>query len=183
MGEQVAGKAGLSWLDGVCVDLEGGGYACRAVDIPALAVDAPHIRNRLYWVAMGDASAPRLPPSECEAVVGERRREEGRAVAESGGSPCVLANAEGERGQSGFREGGSIVDGAKPAHNSSRNGTFWSDAEWLECADGKWRRAPPGIPLVAHGLPARVPRLRAIGNALCAPLAAEVIAAFMDVAP
>ena len=51
MGEQVAGKAGYGWFDGVRADLEGTGYAGRAVDIPALAVNAPHIRQRLYWVA------------------------------------------------------------------------------------------------------------------------------------
>jgi DNA (cytosine-5)-methyltransferase 1 len=52
MGEQVAGKAGYGWLDGVAADLEGEDYACRAVDIPACAVNAPHIRQRLYWVAV-----------------------------------------------------------------------------------------------------------------------------------
>ena len=51
MGEQVAGKAGYGWFDGVRSDLEGEGYASRAVDIPACSVNAPHIRQRLYWVA------------------------------------------------------------------------------------------------------------------------------------
>ncbi|MBP6750965.1 MAG: DNA cytosine methyltransferase [Xanthomonadaceae bacterium] len=55
IGEQVAGKAGLDWFDGVAADLGGEDYACRAVDIPAASVDAPHIRQRLYWVAMADA--------------------------------------------------------------------------------------------------------------------------------
>lgn len=51
MGEQVAGAAGYGWLDGVRADLAGEGYASRGVDIPACAVDAPHIRQRLYWIA------------------------------------------------------------------------------------------------------------------------------------
>ena len=55
MGEQVAGAAGYGWLDGVRADLEREGYASRGVDIPACAVDAPHIRQRLYWVAMADS--------------------------------------------------------------------------------------------------------------------------------
>jgi DNA (cytosine-5)-methyltransferase 1 len=61
MGEQVAGSAGYRWLDGVCSDLEGEGYSCGAADIPACAVDAPHIRSRLYWVAqtLADADAQR----------------------------------------------------------------------------------------------------------------------------
>jgi DNA (cytosine-5)-methyltransferase 1 len=51
MGEQVAGAAGYGWLDGVQTDLEKEGYATRAVDIPACSVNAPHIRQRLYWVS------------------------------------------------------------------------------------------------------------------------------------
>jgi DNA (cytosine-5)-methyltransferase 1 len=42
MGEQVAAAVGKDWLDGVCADLEGIGYACGAVVVPACAVNAPH---------------------------------------------------------------------------------------------------------------------------------------------
>jgi len=51
MGEQVAGAAGYGWLDGVRSCLEEEDYACGAVDIPACAVNAPHRRSRVYWVA------------------------------------------------------------------------------------------------------------------------------------
>ena len=51
MGEQVASKDGLAWLDLVSDDLQGAGYASRAVDTCAASVGAPHIRQRLYWVA------------------------------------------------------------------------------------------------------------------------------------
>lgn len=51
MGEQVAGAAGYDWFDGVRADLARENYQGRAVDIPACAVDAPHQRNRLYWIA------------------------------------------------------------------------------------------------------------------------------------
>lgn len=55
VGEQVAGALGYGWLDGVAADLAAEGYASGAVDIPACAVDAPNIRQRLYWVAMAAA--------------------------------------------------------------------------------------------------------------------------------
>lgn len=51
MGEQVSGKAGYGWLDGVCDDLEAEGYTCGAADIAACAIDAPHQRSRLWWYA------------------------------------------------------------------------------------------------------------------------------------
>lgn len=50
-GEQVASKDGVAWLDTVQSDLEGIGYAVGATDIPAASVGAPHIRQRLYFVA------------------------------------------------------------------------------------------------------------------------------------
>ena len=50
MGEQVSGKAGRDWFHGVRSDLESSRYAGRAVDVPACAVDAPHIRQRLWWL-------------------------------------------------------------------------------------------------------------------------------------
>jgi DNA (cytosine-5)-methyltransferase 1 len=50
-GEQVASKDGLAWLDLVQADLEGSGYASAAADLCAAGIGAPHIRQRLYWVA------------------------------------------------------------------------------------------------------------------------------------
>ena len=50
-GEQVAGHAGYAWWDAVATDLESEGYAVAAADIGAHSIGAPHIRQRLYWVA------------------------------------------------------------------------------------------------------------------------------------
>jgi DNA (cytosine-5)-methyltransferase 1 len=59
-GEQVASKNGLGWLDGVFADLEGAGYACGAADLCAAGIGAPHIRQRLFWVAYAaDSRHPR----------------------------------------------------------------------------------------------------------------------------
>lgn len=51
LGEQVASAVGKGWLDLVCADLEGEGYATGASVLPACGVGAPHIRNRLWFVA------------------------------------------------------------------------------------------------------------------------------------
>ena len=48
-GEQVASN--LAWLDLVQGDLEGEGYAVGSAIVGAHSVGAPHIRQRLYWVA------------------------------------------------------------------------------------------------------------------------------------
>jgi len=51
IGEQVAAAVGMGWWDLVATDLEGIGYACAAVDLPAASVGAPHKRSRLFFVA------------------------------------------------------------------------------------------------------------------------------------
>lgn len=56
-GEQVASKDGREWFAAVRTDLEDLGYAVGGADLCAAGVGAPHIRQRLFWVA--DASGIR----------------------------------------------------------------------------------------------------------------------------
>ena len=50
-GEQVASSSIDPWVDLVHADLEAVGYAFGCVPFPSASVGAPHIRDRLYWVA------------------------------------------------------------------------------------------------------------------------------------
>jgi DNA (cytosine-5)-methyltransferase 1 len=50
-GEQVEAAIRLGWLDLVQDDLEGSDYTFGAVGLPAAGFGAPHIRQRLYFVA------------------------------------------------------------------------------------------------------------------------------------
>lgn len=197
MGEQVAGKAGYGWFDGVRADLEREGYASRGADLPALAVNAPHIRQRLYWVAcdMADADQSGRGRRPCDGN-GERDGQAGGRVEDhgvaAGGSEDRLnvADAASLRRQQ-RQHAGELAGAARAqfkhepvvnAHSVAGSGSaasFWRDHVWLTGSDGKARRAQPGLPLLAYGVSNRVGRLRAYGNAICAPLAAEVIKAFM----
>lgn len=51
LGEQVASTDADPWIDLVQDDMEALGYAFGAVPFPSAGVGAPHIRDRLYWVA------------------------------------------------------------------------------------------------------------------------------------
>jgi DNA (cytosine-5)-methyltransferase 1 len=101
-GEQVGSKLGLEWLAGVRADLESSGYACGAADLPAAGVGAPHIRQRLWWVAdnIGERS------HAAKSVAGASERLHGSAVAANEGSG--VADAKNER-----RDGRSAQTGRK----------------------------------------------------------------------
>jgi len=195
MGEQVAGEAGYAWLDGVLSDLEAEAYSGRAVDIPACSVNAPHIRNRLYWVAdaadqryewsgqargrrvgsenggsgsgsLGNTSREGSPIPEREALLGTRRGSEGRATAEPGRAPGGMEHSS----LLGWREGRPEYElwrGRDSVTGASGSTGFWDIfAHVGPDPTGKYRRVKPGVRLLAHGVPSRVGKLRGFGNAI-----------------
>lgn len=189
VGEQVAGAAGYGWFDGVRAGLAGEGYTGRAVDIPACAIDAPHQRQRLYWLALAD--------TDCSGRDGRQeasqRREVERVAAQRADElTCTaLGNADDERsqGQSISRGFAGTAPWWADAERADRGNwrhvkSWWTGADWITCHDGKARRvADASAPLLVDGFPNRVLAWRGLGNAIVPPLAAEVIGALMDVLP
>jgi DNA (cytosine-5)-methyltransferase 1 len=67
-GEQVDDAIGFGWLDFVQTDLEREDYAVGKAVLGACSVGAPHIRQRLYFVAHSEYTERRAEPQEyCEA--------------------------------------------------------------------------------------------------------------------
>ncbi len=56
---------------------------------------------------------------------------------------------------------------------------FWRNADWLHGRDGWWRPVKPGSFPLANGVPARVGRVRAYGNAINIEAAAAFIKSYM----
>lgn len=183
-GEQVDAAIAHGWLDLVQDDLEGEGYAFGAVGVPAAGVGAPHIRQRLWFVADSDEQQ-----RDGSGNLGARGR---RELADIGGTPSWLANnnerLEGresvrQRGvELAAREDGVVVElGDSSVHGYPTNqigrttgsgevgsgvfqpqgsGSHWTPCDWLPCRDGKWRPVE-SIPLqMADGLSESMGRLR-----------------------
>jgi len=93
-GEQVAKKNGNAWLDLVSTDMEGCGYACGAVVTAACGFGAPHIRQRLYWVA--DSDSMRRESIPCTELCSEIKYD-----AESFSDFGRLVDTFGQRGRGG----------------------------------------------------------------------------------
>lgn len=67
-GEQVASADGRNWLAVVRAEMEALGYAVGAADLCAAGVGSPHIRQRLYFVGLGDSYYSGLERTEWEGI-------------------------------------------------------------------------------------------------------------------
>jgi DNA (cytosine-5)-methyltransferase 1 len=162
-------------------DLAACGYDAEWDCIPAAAVGAPHLRDRVWLVAHAGRGrlAERARPPAGES--GQRPSERGEP--RRAGSP--LADAEELALGPGLRAGAargigrgrpSDGGGADALADADRAGLeVWSGAEGLRqfaavVGGGQWA-VEPDVGRVADGVPARVDRLRALGNAVVPQLA------------
>lgn len=168
--ENVRGHLRLGF-DAVASQLEDDGFTLWPFIIPACAVGAPHRRDRLWILAHHPGN-------------GRREGRQGRLGSGGQGksepSLQALANPRGERGggagsgQAGRHESS---DGREVLANTKGDGCGFSNPEWRST---RWS-TEPDVGRVAHGIPNRVDRLRALGNAVVPPipeLIGQVIVAY-----
>jgi DNA (cytosine-5)-methyltransferase 1 len=101
LGEQVASKDTDPWIDLVQDDLEAVGYAVGAVPFPSAGVGAPHIRDRLYWVANANGGAGGKGVRTFQGGLIEAMRNHGpdlAAVAFLTGWPTPMAGTPAQNG-------------------------------------------------------------------------------------
>ena len=186
-GENVAGLIKLG-LDEVLSDLEGEGYATRTFNIPACAVGAPHIRQRLWIIAHADSQGEPDKPFDDGAGSGQLgfgfvadtkrgRRGQNREqrgldkVSRSGAhaklpieksSPDVANtdNADRRRGT----ERRQVWDGELELHGEERPANRPKD----------YWQSEPAVGRLADGIPNRVSQLRALGNTIIPQIAEEI---------
>lgn len=143
--ENVAALLGRG-LGDVLGDLAALGYDAEWHCIPASAVGAPHRRDRLWVVAYPNTAERRAdsaPRGRVAWEIGLPQGEEGSG--RSGGRREDVADANGER--------------ELQPQGSEQN-------QWGRASNSRWWSAEPDVGRVAHGVPARVDRLRGLGNAV-----------------
>ena len=153
-GEQVASKDGLGWLDLVQADLEGSGYASGAVDTCAAGFGAPHIRQRLYWVAERVSNTDEIEwgwRADCERLQPDGptfRRIEGDRFVE----PDLSANGLVNSLRSGLEGYGSGPEAKVGRNREVRPVAEASELSRLAHADGIGAQCKSGDTPEASGL-------------------------------
>lgn len=183
IGENVAGHITMG-LDDVLADLDGLGYATQAFVIPAAAVNAPHRRDRLWLVAYCDHAG-----QSASAWCGENDRDEQRNNARRGGEAVADTRrklwaggvSEPRTSQAAVRNEATVYTEqcsedvayafgfGRCSRDDKRQDAIYADTcgETLGTgADGGWWSVEPELGRVAHGVPARLDRLKALGNAV-----------------
>ena len=125
LGEQVASKDGLGWLDLVQSDLEATGYASGAVDLCAAGVGAPHIRQRLWWVGerLANAKHQRWQGDVLHSLWNGRDRS-GPDGGASGSGPAIdMADAVSPRLQGREWRGPTGTQGSPSGYGSESGGS------------------------------------------------------------
>jgi DNA (cytosine-5)-methyltransferase 1 len=145
--ENVAALLGRG-LSRVLGDLAALGFDAEWHCIPASAVGAPHRRDRLWIVAHAVSHQLRDEP---------RRRDGARRSCQA------VTGHDGEEG---------IVADANARWELQSQGCIGN--EWRRTSNSSWWSTEPNVGRVAHGVPARVDRLRSLGNAVV-PQITEII--------
>ena len=201
-GEQVPGAIKHGWSDDLCTEMEREKYRVGQIVLTAAGEGAPHIRQRLFWVA--DSSKQRQsgqrelgqPLHTTENQDREINRIIGTGDISNGMGDTELHGYNGSEIRRSIGES-KIESGMLKSEGSN---TEWSDPDWLYCRDKKYRPIKPSIEPLANGLSrgvgyssdpsepidadntqeARVMRLKGYGNAIVPQVAASFIKAFME---
>ena len=180
LGENVSGHITLG-LDQVLSDLEAIGYASRAFVIPAVAVDAHHRRDRVWIVAHANRDGQpdgavnettrsrQLDVADPDNGTGRRREErQPQGDRQLGVRGEDVADAIGEGSQRAKHEQREARDARarQPSELGSREAWFWT--------------TEPMVGRVANGVPARVDRIKALGNAVVPQVVAQIGRAILE---
>lgn len=156
-------------------DLAQIGYDAEWHAIPASAVGAPHRRDRVWIVAYPVAALrdeqQRMSRRRTDAVSAQGQAEPG----DDGAMGPVDSDADSGRQQERVQLDGdalrAVADSCRPRLEIGvllarvQSGARFADAG-PDTGLGSWWESEPRVGRVAHGIPARVDRLRALGNSL-----------------
>jgi len=146
-------------------DLESLGYEAAAFVVPACAVDAPHRRDRVWIVANANGERELSRSSQIQKQNGKISEWHNRANPDNAGNVADAYSVGSQGSGHEPREAGDAGAGQPLLMDEEVRG------QWL---------AEPGVGRVAHGVPRRVDRLKALGNAVVPQVVEQIGEAILE---
>ena len=147
-GEQVASKDAEPWIDLVHADMERVDYRFAAIPFPSAGIGAPHIRDRLYWVA--DASSAGIRAERFGAVGtatsgAEGKEREQRVWIDAGeGCTTVVGMAHAEQHDCGRQAKPTNHIGPQTNRPANQHGRHSGSPVWLADTNDNQQRKRRG---------------------------------------
>lgn len=170
IGENVGGF--VTWNEGmvleqVCLDLESEGYEVQPFIIPAVAVNAPHRRDRVWIVANCQSSK-----------LTSNRPKQGGKQSRFTDKDRDAQNTISQRSGRGLESSGQVLERQSPKVKNA--GPSWEE-NWVEVA-AEFCSVDDGLPVELDGFKLtkaghRVQQLKAYGNAIVPQVAVEIMKA------
>lgn len=163
-GEQVASKAVEPWVDLVHADVEALGYAFGAVPFPSAGVGAPHIRDRLYWVA--DSKSDRYEwPGKLSQSSGRDGPSHLRTIGGVDNTDDTRPQGHARHGGSAGRKGSDRPTTATSVFSGLEHSRLDNDASQVETAGDRKSKADRSTDITGgSGIPSG-----GMGDADCKP--------------
>lgn len=146
VGENVPGIIKIA-AGQVVKDLERAGYHVVVFNFEAAAVGAWHRRSRVFFTGLADVA-----DADGSGLQGRKQPETPDAAEGAGEQPSRATAGECSEAVYDYMRSGCAGDAR------------WGQSQ--ELADGRFWAAEPDVGRVAHGIPARVDRLKCLGNAV-----------------
>lgn len=160
VGENVAGIIRMA-LDDCISDLENIGYETQAVVIPACAVNAPHRRDRVWIVGYSAREGLQNRGRTQVGIAGITQPKSERPDSSRIRLQTLCVSESGRQ---------------QEQRQSEPNRETWAGTE---CAG--WWTVEPNVGRVANGIPARVDRLKCLGNAIVPQVAYQILKVIAEI--
>ena len=160
VGENVPGIIKIA-AGQVVKDLERAGYHVVVFNFEAAAVGAWHRRSRVFFVGIADVA-----DADGSGLQGRKQPETPDAAEDAGEQPSRVPAGECSEAVYDAMRSGCAGDARREQSQELADGRCWS--------------AEPDVGRVAHGIPARVDRLKCLGNAVVPQQAYPIFKALME---
>lgn len=200
IGENVPGIIDMG-LEDCFLDLEDEGYEVQPLIIPACAINAPHRRDRVWIVGYSESARKRVRQQKRvdRQIFSETGRKQGvnlfNTSSQDAADTCSDTGNQWRTEPAGQQRPARTPDGGYDVADACRQGLQGTERDssfkqrpgasrstpQCSCFGGEYWSVEPDVGRVAHGIPDRVHRLKALGNSIVPQVVYPILQGIVDI--